>query len=99
MGIGKQKGKCEFLDQILIILGHAYPCSLAFEEMAEMFCGPGSGASLSGSSIESEARVMDALLELETLGLVCIDSNSDESSLTVLGSERIAGKRYFLRLV
>lgn len=71
----------------------------AFEEMAEMFCVSSSGASLSGSNIESEVRFMDALLELETLGLVCIDSNSDESSLTVLGSERIAGKRYFLRLV
>ena len=95
MSIGKEQGRCEFLDQILIALGHAYPCSLAFEKMAEMYCGPGSGASLSGSSIEIEARVMEALLELESLGLVAIDSNSDESSLSVLGFERIAGKRFF----
>jgi len=95
MSIGKEKGRCEFLDQILIVLGHAYPRSLAFEEMARMFCGPGSGTSLSGSSIEVEARLMDALLELESLGLVAIDSNGDESSLSVLGLERIAGKRFF----
>jgi len=66
MSIGKEQGKCEFLDQILIVLGHAYPCSMAFEEMAEMFCISSSGASLSDSSLESEARVMEALLELET---------------------------------
>jgi len=95
MSIGKEKGRCEFLDQILIVLGHAYPRSLAFEEMARMFCGPGSGTSLSGSSIEVEARLMDALLELESLGLVAIVSNGDDSFLSVLGLERIAGKRFF----
>jgi len=93
--MGKEQSRCEFLDQILLILGHIYPCSLAFEEMTEMLCGASTGAPQSGSSIEIEAKVMEALLELEGSGLVAIDSDTDASSLRALGLERIAGKRFF----
>lgn len=93
MNIGKKQSKREFLDQMLAVLGNAYPGSLAFEEMAEVLSSPSFSWFSSASAIENETKVMEALLELESLGLAAIDYNTDESCLTILGLQRIAVKR------
>ncbi|KAF2337790.1 hypothetical protein [Flavobacterium nitrogenifigens] len=91
--IGKKQNKSEFLDQMLIVLGSAYPRSLSFEEMAEALSSPSSSWFSSANGIENETKIMEALLELENFGLAAIDSDTDESCLTILGLQRIAAKR------
>ncbi|WP_281865999.1 hypothetical protein [Flavobacterium sp. GSB-24] len=92
------KARSAFLDQVLIALSSNYFGSVPFEEIMEVFYSISSTAVSSSSAIENEAKILDALLELEILGLVVVNYDTDESSLTDLGLEWVRGKILLERL-